>query len=182
MHITFTPFQSILCAIHLRCHLTHFVFCSGGLFYFFHTSSTSICPQVRSNWPRYRPWRRFVTEMCCYFQLHEEISWKLSLEPVFLYTQIRLLILGNPPSAHIKHFRLRSWYPLNTRTLILVHSDTPVAISDFLCCLNVTDIRVWFKFSLCTFSPAITKSSMPFKNKAPRNTTVSVCVFTFLVK
>ena len=60
-------------------------------------------------------------------------------------------------------------------------SLTLVAVVDVLRCLGVTDIHVWFPSTLCTISATITKSTMPFKNKDPRNTTVSVCAFQFLV-
>lgn len=48
--------------------------------------------------------------------------------------------------------------------------------NDVLICLNLTDIHVWFLSTLCTISPSINKSTMPFQNKAPRN-----CAFQFLV-
>ena len=49
-----------------------------------------------------------------------------------------------------------------------------VYTEDFICGKYVTDIHEWFPSMLCTFCPPISKSTMSFKNKASRNTTVYV--------
>ena len=46
--------------------------------------------------------------------------------------------------------------------------------------MYVTDIHEWFPSMICSFCPHISKSTMPFKNKAPRNITVYVCAFQML--
>ena len=110
------------------------------------------------------------------------MSWWLKLEPVCL-----LPLITWEPTECLHATLSTEKYLLNTRltnssTLRhFSHCLTPVAFNDVLRCLNVADIKVWFPSTLCTISLTITNSTMPFKNKAPRNTTVSVRVFQFLV-